>query len=359
MKKILKITLAAAVAFIFIWTLYFLYQKNQEDPIIYETEQPATRTIIRKSVATGSVIPRNEIFVKPRISGIIQDIYVQAGDLIKAGTTIARVKVIPDMVSLNNSENRVNRAKISLENAKLDFERNKQLFEQQVISKADFQPFELNKQQAIEELNAAEDALAIIKEGVSKKSTNTSNTLITAPVTGMVLDVPIEEGDNVIESNNFNEGTTIASLADMENLIFKGKVDESEVEKLKLGMELIMTVGAIEGQNFTATLEYIAPKGVEENGAIQFEIEAAVKIPEDQFIRAGYSANADVVLERKENVLSINEALLLFEDEKPYVEVEVGDQKFERRDIKTGLSDGIFIEVLEGLSEQDKVKKQK
>ncbi len=356
MKKILKITLAIAVAFVFVWTLYFLYQKNQKDPIVYETEQPAFRTIIRKSVAAGSVIPRNEIFVKPQISGIIQNIYVKAGDQIKAGDVIAKVKIIPDMVSLNNAENRVNRAKISLENAKLDFERNKQLFDQQVISKADFQPFELNKQQALEELNAAEDALAIIKDGVSKKTSNSSNTLIKATVTGMVLDVPVEEGDNVIESNNFNEGTTIASLADMENLIFKGKVDESEVEKLKLGMELIMTIGAIEGQNFSATLEYIAPKGVEENGAIQFEIEAAVQIPADQFIRAGYSANADVVLERKENVLSINEAQLLFEDDKPYVEVEIGNQKFERRDIKTGLSDGINIEILEGLTESDKIK---
>lgn len=342
---------------LFGWTLWFLYQKNQEVPVVYETEQPQVRTIVKKSVATGSVVPRNETFIKPQISGIVQQIYVKPGELLKEGDLIAKVKVIPDMVALSNAENRVNRARISLENARADYDRNKQLLENQVIATADFQPFETTRKQALEELNAAEDALAIVKEGASKKAGNVSNALIRSTVSGMVLDVPVEEGFNVIEANNFNEGTTIASVANMENLIFKGKIDESEVEKLRLGMELILKIGAIQDQDFTAHLEYISPKGIDQEGAIQFEIEAAVKIDSSHFIRAGYSANADVVLERKENVLSISEALLLFDDEQPYVEVETSPQEFERRDIKTGLSDGIYIEVTEGLAESDKVKK--
>lgn len=358
MKRVIQIIVIVGLLSVFVWTLYYLYQKNQEAPVVFETEQPMQRTIIRKSVATGSVVPRNETFIKSQISGIIQDIYVKAGDEIKEGDLIAKVKIIPDMVALNNAENRVNRAKISLENAKVDYDRNKQLLDQQVISQAEFQPFELSRKQAMEELNAAEDALAIVKEGVSKKSASSSNTLIRSTVNGMVLDVPVEVGFNVIEANNFNDGTTIASVADMENLIFEGNVDESEVEKLSLGMELIMTIGAIEDRKFTAILEYISPKGVEEEGAIQFEIEAAVKIDSSQFIRAGYSANADVVLERKDDVLSINEALLQFDDEKqPYVEVEVGQQQFERKNVSLGISDGIHIEIIEGLTADDQVKK--
>lgn len=356
MKSILKIVLLAGIGFLFVWTLWFLYQKNQEAPVVFETQTPEFRTIIKKSVATGSVIPRNETFIKPQISGIIQTIYVKPGDIIKSGDLIAKVKVIPDMVALNNGENRVNRAKISLSNAQADYNRNKQLMDKQVISAAEFQTFEINRKQALEELNAAEDALAIIREGVSKKSASASNTLIRSTVNGMVLDVPVEEGFNVIEANNFNEGTTIASVADMENLIFEGMVDESEVEKLDLGMELILNIGAIENHNFKAELEYISPKGVEEEGAIKFEIEAAVNVDTSFFIRAGYSANADVVLERKDSALSIDERLVIFEENKTYVELETAPQKFEKREVITGISDGIYIEIKEGLDESSSVK---
>lgn len=355
-KTIIRIVIGLAVIGTFAWTLVFLYQKNQEVPVEFETEAPEMRTIIKKSVATGSVMPRKEILIKPQISGILQTLYVSPGQIIKEGDLIAKVKVIPNMVSLNNAENRLNRAKISLENADVDYERNKQLLDQKVISAAEFQVFELARKQAREEVNASEDALAIVKDGISKKTGNSSNTLIRATVSGMVLDVPVEEGFNVIEANNFNDGTTIASVANMDKLIFEGKVDESEVEKLQLGMELIMTIGAIEDRQFKAILEYISPKGVEEDGAIQFEIEAAVEIDSSQFIRAGYSANADVVLEKRENVLSINEAVVSFKDGKAFVEVETGTQQYEERELKTGLSDGIHIEVLSGITESDKVK---
>lgn len=356
MKSIGRIVFITVLVAIFGWTLWYLYQKDQQPPETFETTTAAYRDIIRKSVATGSVVPRNETFIKPQISGIVQEIYVKPGDAVQKGDLIAKVKVIPDMVSLNNAENRVSRAKITLDNANLDFERNKRLYDQKVISLAEFQPFELARKQAEQELNAAEDALAIVKDGVSKSATNSSNTLIRSTVAGMVLDVPVEEGFNVIESNNFNDGTTIASVADMDNLIFEGLVDESEVEKLELGMELIMNIGAIENEAFTAILEYISPKGIEEEGAIKFEIEAAVKIDSSQFIRAGYSANANVVLERRDSVLSIDEGLLVFEDDQTFVEVEVGEQQFEKRAVTTGLSDGIYIEIIDGIDADAKIK---
>ena len=356
MKSALRILLLVVILGIFGWTLWFLYQKDQEPPEIFETTQAEYRDIIKKSVATGSVVPRNEIFIKPQISGIIQSIHVKPGDIIKSGDLIARVKVIPNMVSLNNAENRVNRAKISLENATVDYNRNLALLEKEVISQAEFQPFELSKKQALEELNASEDALAIVRDGVSKKTGNSSNTLIKSTVNGMVLDVPVEEGFNVIEANNFNDGTTIASVADMENLIFQGQVDESEVEKLDIGMTLIMNIGAIEDNEFTAVLEYISPKGIQEEGAIKFEIEAAVKLDTSTFIRAGYSANANVVLDRRDSVLSIDEGLISFEDNDAFVEIETSEQAFEKRKIMMGLSDGIYVEILSGITKEDKIK---
>ena len=357
MKSAIKIIGLVGILGLFIWTLFFLYQKNQEEPVVSETMSSEYRTIIKKSVAKGSVVPRNEIFIKPQISGIIQEIFVKPGDIVKNGDLIARVKVIPNMSALNNAENRANRAKISLNNAQMDYDRNKSLVDQGVISQAEFQQFEIARKQANEELNAAEDALAIVRDGVSNKVGNSSNTLIKSTVSGMVLDVPVEEGFNVIEANNFNDGTTIASIADMDNLIFQGRIDESEVEKLQLGMELIMNIGAIEKDEFKAILEYISPKGVTEEGAIKFEIEAAVAADSNHFIRAGYSANADVVLDRKDNVLSIDESLVTFEDNKTFVEVETSAQKFEKREIQTGISDGINIEVISGISEEDKLKK--
>lgn len=323
----------------------------------YTTQMASEMDIVKKSVATGSVVPRKEILIKPQVSGIIKEIYVEAGDTVSEGDLIAKVKVIPDMVSMNNAENRLNRAKISLENSNQDYNRNKSLLDQGVISQADFQPFELARKQAQEELSAAEDNLQIIKDGVAKRSGSSSNTLIRATISGMVLDVPVEEGNSVIEANTFNEGTTIASLADMQDLIFEGNVDESEVERLQPGMELIVRIGAIEGREFPASLEYISPKGVELNGAIQFEIRAAVNLEEGEFIRAGYSANADVVLDKRTNVLAISEALVQFDEErKPYVEVKTGENTYERKDVELGLSDGINVEVLSGVTKEDEIK---
>lgn len=360
MKKVLKVLLLVVVVAAILGTMVFLYQKSRKKPVIYETKTPFISDVVKKTVATGSVVPRKEIDIKPQVSGIIEEVYIEAGNHVKKGDLIARVKIIPNMVELNNAESRLNKAKINFEDSKMVYERQKKVYEQGVIPEAEFQQFRLAYMSAMEELETAESHLQLIKEGVSKKSGNTTNTLIRSTIEGMVLDVPVEVGNSVIESNTFNEGTTIASVADMGEMIFEGKVDETEVGKLRLGMPLILSVGAIEDEKFDAVLEYIAPKGKEENGAIQFEIKADVKLKENAFVRAGYSANADIVLERRDSVMVIPESLISFEKEgdSAFVEIETQPQVFEKRFIQTGLSDGVNIEIKTGLGITDKLKGQ-
>ncbi len=357
MKKFFKIFILIVVLGGFVYTIYFLYEKSQAKPVVYETTNAIETNIIKKTVATGSVVPRKEIEIKPMVSGIIEEIYVQEGAMIKKNDLIAKVRIIPNMVNLNNAESRVNRAKIALENAERNFKRQKDLYAQSVISKTQYEQYELEYENAEEELLAAENNLQLIKEGQTKATGKSTNTLIRSTIDGMILDIPIEIGNSVIESNTFNDGTTVCIVADMGEMVFEGKVDESEVGKIREGMDLILTVGAINDVNFHALLEHISPKGVEENGAIQFEIKAAVDLIDTVFVRAGYSANADIVLDRKDSVLAISEALLQFENDSAFVEVETGEQVFEKRFVETGLSDGINIEILSGLSKEDKIKK--
>lgn len=357
MKRILRYLLILIVIVVFAGTLVYLYRKSRPEPEVFTTEKAFYTDIIRKTVATGSVIPRKEIEIKPQVSGIIDKIFVEPGDIVASGDLIARVRIIPNMVNLNNAESRVEQARIRVKETRLDFERKEQLHGKNVIPLSEFQTAELTYSTAKAELDAAENNLQLIREGVTKRSGQVSNTLIRSTIRGMILDVPVEEGNSVIESNTFNAGTTIASVADMGEMIFEGNVDESEVGRLKPGMELILVIGAIEGETFRAVLEYIAPKGVEQNGAIQFQIKAAMELREGFFVRAGYSANADIVLDRRDSVLAIREALLRFENNgDPYVEVSIGEQTYEKRPVLTGISDGINIEILEGLSEADSVK---
>ncbi len=356
MKNVFRIILVLTIIGLFAWTLVYLYGKSQKPPEEFETESPFVATVIKKAVATGSVVPRKEVLIKPKISGIIDKIYVVPGQKVNKGDLIARVTVIPDMVNLNNAETRLNKSRIELENSKANMERNKTLFASGAISKSEMQVYETAYRNAKEETEAAENNLSLIKEGASKKAGSVSNTLIKSTIAGMILDIPVEEGNSVIESNTFNDGTTIAIIADMSEMIFLGKVDESEVGKLKTGMDLILIIGAIENETFEAKLEYIAPKGVEENGAIQFEIKAALVLKENVFIRAGYSGNADIVLARADSTLVIHESLLQFEKQKPFVEVETTTQIFEKKYIETGLSDGINIQVLSGIDKDAKIK---
>jgi HlyD family secretion protein len=357
MKTFFRIFIIAIVVGIFGFTIYYLYGKSKDTPVIYETTSAfMAPNIIKKTVATGSVNPRKEIDITPKVSGIIEEIFVEPGQMIEEGDVIARVKIIPNMVSLNNAESRLNRAEISLENAKKSYERRKELFGDGVIPAAEFEQYELEYENALEELTAAQNNLELIQEGQMKAAGKTSNTLVRSTISGMVLDVPVEQGNSVIESNTFNAGTTIATIADMNEMVFEGKIDETEVGKISEGMPLILQIGAIEETRFEAVLEHISPKGVEENGAIQFEIKADVVLRNDQFIRAGYSANADIVLARADSVMALPESVIQFDGDTAFVEVETEPQVFERRNVELGLSDGIHIEVISGVSQEEKIK---
>lgn len=359
MKKFFRIAGIVVLIAVFLGTFYFLYTKSKNKPVVFKTQTPKVETITKKTVATGSVVPRKEIEIKPQVSGIIEEVYLEAGQMVKTGDIIAKVKIIPDMVTLNNAESRVNRAQLNYEDAKIDYERQHELYEKKVIPYEEYQKAQLAFNTSREELSAAENNLELIKKGVTKKSEKTTNTLIRSTINGMLLDVPVEVGNSVIQANTFNAGTTIAVVADMTDMVFEGKVDETEVGKIKEGMDIILTIGAIENETYNAILRYLSPKGVEENGAIQFEIKADVKLKEGQFIRSGYSANASIVLEERDSVMVIPEALLKFENDSSYVEVETDSQVFEKRFVQVGLSDGINIEVLEGLEFEDKIKGEK
>jgi HlyD family secretion protein len=356
MKKILKFLLLFAFVALVIWVFYYLYKKSKTDPVVFETEMPQTINIVKKTVATGSIVPRKEIAIKPQESGIITEVYIESGDIVKKGDLIAKIQIIPEMIQVNDAENRLKKAKLENENTRLEFERKKELYEGRVIALSEFQAEELKFRTSKEDLEAAENHLNLIREGVTRKMGAQTNTLIRSTIEGMVLDVPVEQGNSVIKSNAFNDGTTVAIVADMGEMIFEGNVDETEVGKISEGMHLLLSIGALDTVSFDAYLEYISPKGKEANGAIQFEIKAAVKLKENQFIRAGYSANADIVLAKRDSVLAISEKVLQFGKDSVFVEVETTSQLFEKRLVKTGLSDGINIEVLEGLKKEEKIK---
>ena len=357
MKKVFRITLFTLLVGSFLYMSYFLYSKSKEPDEVFETDSVFVTTIIRKTVATGSIIPRKEIEIKSQVSGVVDKIYVEAGQVAKKGQLLSKIRIIPNSVALNNAQTQLRSARINFENAKKEKERQEQLYNEKIISEVEYNEFKLDFELREEALAAAESNLQLIREGASKKAGTATNE-VRSTVDGMILDVPVREGSFVIESNTFNEGTTIVSIANMQAMIFEGQVDESEVGKIREGMPLKLIIGALEGESFDATLEYISPKGVEEEGAIQFEVRADIEIQEDVFLRAGYSANADIVLEQKDQVMAIKESNLIFEDDdKVFVEVMTGPQLFEKRQIETGISDGINIEVVSGLAKEDLLKK--
>ncbi|QQR86023.1 MAG: efflux RND transporter periplasmic adaptor subunit [Flavobacteriales bacterium] len=360
MRKFLKYTLLTGLGLLFIWTMWFLYDKSNPEPDEFKSEKATKNNVVKKTVANGKIVPRKEILIKPVVSGIIRELYVEAGDQIKKGDPLAKIQIVPDMMQLSSAEQRVNAANIGVQNAQLNFDRNKPLADKGVISAAEMQGFDIALRNAKQELAAAEEALKVVRDGISNKSAG--NTVVRSTIDGMILDVPVKEGNSVIERNNFNEGTTIAAVADMGDLIFQGKVDESEVGKVKLQMPVVLTVGAIENAKWDAELEYIAPKGVEENGAIQFEIRAAVKLKDGESLRSGYSANADIVLDQRDSVLTVPESIVSFNTKGDSAFVFVknpggeGDEAWKKTYIKTGLSDGINLEVLEGIDGSTELK---
>ncbi len=410
MNKGCVIALAALLVIFSIFLGVYFYNQNAKDPTVYEIEKPAVIDIIKKTVATGSIKPRREVMVKPQVSGVVDELYVEAGEIVAKGQKMAKIKLIPSQISINNAQSQVELSRIRFEeakrelirqqsvfskkldvesaradydNAKKEADRNRQLYEEGVISEQDFnrierdleiaraafenaeiiagnnlRQFEADVDIKKQELNAAINNLQLLKEGASKNSRQVNN-IIVSTVDGMVLDVPVEEGSSVIERNNFNEGTSIAVVADMNSLIFEGKVDESDVGKLKEGMPLELTIGAIEDKKFDATLEFISPQGVEEEGTVKFEVRAAIKPSRDIFLRAGYSANGDIILDKRSQVVALKERDIIFDDDSAYVEVQMGDQQFEKRLVQVGLSDGIQIEVLSGVDTTTQVKVQK
>jgi len=357
MKKIFKYVLIAIGVLLVLYAVARVLKTNSKPAVTFDTAVAKEETITNRVLATGKVIPEDEVLIKPQISGIIEEILVEEGDQLKSGDLIATIKVVPNEQSLVSARGRVRNAEIALSNAQIEYDRNKTLFDKGVVASQDFLAIELQYKQAKQELENARNDYQIIRVGSAGGST-TANTNIRATVDGTVLEIPVKEGDQVIEANNFNDGTSIATIADMSKMIFEGQVDEAEVEKLEIGMPITIKLGAMQSEDFDAKLKFIAPKGVEDQGAVQFNIEANIEIPDSVFIRAGYSANASIILEKKENVLAVKEAWLQFdkETEKPYVEVEVGENEYERRDLELGVSDGINVEVLSGLTESDKIK---
>ena len=355
--KYLKYFGIGAIILGFLFSMAYYIKTNSRSAITYETSKLSKQTIEEKIVATGSVVPEDEVNIVPQISGIIDEIFVEEGDEVVAGDLLAKIKVVPNEQSLNSAEGRVKTARIVLNNSTKEFERNKKLFDKGVISEQDFNSVELRYNQDQQNLENALSDLQIIRLGSIGGSALT-NTNVRSTVSGTVLQVPVKEGDQAIEANTFNPGTTIATVADLNKMIFEGRVDEGEVGKLEIGMDLKISLGAIEEKEYDAKLTLIAPKGIEVAGAIQFKIEGEVFLDDEYVVRAGYSANATIITDVKRDILSINESLLQFDNstKKPFVEVQISGQKFERKDIELGISDGVYAEVLGGVSESDNIK---
>jgi HlyD family secretion protein len=355
--KIVKYLIIAFLVFGVLFSAAYFAKTNSKSSVTYETEKLFKTTIEKETVITGKIIPQDEVEVKPQIGGIIDRIFVKEGDKVTRGDLIARIKVVPNEQNLNAAKGRLKKAQIALETRTKDFVRNKKLYDKGIIANAEFIGIELQYNQAKQDVLNAKSDLQIIREG-SIGGSSAANTDIRATVPGTVLEIPVKAGDQVIESNSFNSGTTIAAIADLSKMIFEGKVDEAEVASLRLGTTLKVSLGAVEDQELDAVLKFIAPKGTEEQGAVQFKIEADMLLNDSIVVRAGYSANASIILERKEDVLALREALLQFDrkTQEPYVQIMTGDQKFERKDVKLGISDGENVEILEGINEDDAVK---
>jgi HlyD family secretion protein len=357
MNKTVKIILGIVLLILLVFVLKYFKDSNAKEVVDYKTELPFYSTLDTKTVATGKLNPEEEIELKPQISGIVDQIFVEEGDLVRKGDLIAKIRVVPNEQALGSAKSRINSARLSFENAQTLFDRNKTLFEKGVISKQDFENSELSLNQSKESYDQSKDDYQIIKQG-SLSGGSSANTTIVAQIPGTVLEIPVREGDQVIQSNNFNAGTTIATIADMSKMIFEGKVDESEVGKLEEGKDIKVILGAINEKEFPAILTFVAPKGVEENGAVQFTIKADVTIEVSTKIRAGYSANAEIEIESKDSILVIKEALLQFNriTEKPFVELLKANGSFETKNVEIGLSDGINVEIIEGVEEGDEIK---
>ncbi len=359
MKKYRKLIIAALIALVFIGTFVFLWRKSQPQEVVYNEFAPAVNDVRKTTIITGKIEPRNEVNIKPQISGIITELMKEPGQYVQQGEVIARVKVIPDMGQLSSAEARVRLAGINLKQAQVDYDREQALYDKQLVSADEFEKIRQKLHQAKEELTAAQDALQVVRDGVSKSNASASSTLVRSTISGVILDVPVKVGNSVILSNTFNDGTTIASVANMNDLIFRGNIDETEVGQLVSGMPMKITIGALQDLKFDAALEYISPKATESNGANQFEIKAAVHVAKDDKLRSGYSANAEIVLASVDKALTIPESAIEFSGDSTFVYIIKGEGKektYVRQPVTTGLSDGVNIEIKKGLTPKDKIR---
>ncbi len=356
MKKAFKYIILAVIGVIFIGTFVFLFAKSRPEKVEYQEIEATVATIRKTSVVTGKIEPRNEVNIKPQINGIISELYKEAGEQVKENEIIAKLKVIPDMTSLSSAESRVRLSELNLKQAKTDYEREKALYDKKLVSAEEYDKIVQAYDQAKEERAAAQDALEVIRDGVSSTNATGSSTLVRSTITGLILDIPVKVGNSVIQANTMNDGTTVATVANMSDLIFDGDIDETEVGLLSEGMNILITIGALPDYSSEATLEYISPKAVESNGANQFEIKAAVKVNDQYKIRSGYSANAEVVLQEAKDVVSIPESCLEFDGDDSYVYLKGAEQEYVRTAVTTGLSDGVNIEIKSGLKAGDKVR---
>ena len=356
MKKVIKYIVVVLIVAVFAGTFVFLYKKSKPEEIRYQELTVTTQDIARTTVLTGKIVPRNEVNIKPQINGIIAEIFKEAGQMVQKGEVIARLTVIPDMNSLSAAQSRVRLSEINLKQAQTNFDREKSLFEKNLISAEEYEKTEQQLNQAREEYAASQESLEVIRDGVSSKNATSSSTLIRSTITGLILDIPVKVGNSVIQANTLNDGTTVATVANMSDLIFEGQIDETEVGSLYEGMPLTITIGALRDYTFDADLEYISPKAVENNGANQFKVKAAVKVDSNHTIRSGYSANAQIELEKATGVLSIPESALEFVKNEPYVYKKAEDGSYTMTKVTTGLSDGVNIEIKEGLTQDDIVR---
>ena len=355
MKKIGKYIVAVLVAAIFAGTFAYLYQRSKPKETRYHELEASMGSIVKSTVLTGKIQPRDEVNIKPQISGIVAELYKEAGQSVKQGEIIAKLKVIPDMSSLSSAQSRVRLAEVNAKQVKTDYDREKALYDKQLVSADEYEKSYQQLLQAQEELASAKEALEIIRDGVSSSNASGSSTLVRSTISGLILDVPVKVGNSVTMSNTFNDGTTIATVANMDDLIFDGNIDETEVGRISLGLPVKITVGALQDVSLDATLEYIAPKATESNGTNLFEIKASVKVPSGVTVRSGYSANAEIVLQKAENVVCIQESAIQWDGDDTYVYIKDGED-YARRDVVTGLSDGVNIEIKSGLSAGEKVR---
>ncbi len=353
-RWILVILLVAGV----LATFFFLWKRQQPKPVTYEIHRVERGDLQKSTIVTGKVEPRDEVAIKAQIQGIVAALYKEAGQSVKKGEAIAKIKVVPDMQALSAAESRLRLAEVNLNNIKTVFTRDSALYARRVIAQEEYQKSELQYMQAKEELQISQDNLSIVREGVTAATKESGNTIVRSDITGTILEIPVKVGNSVQSVGAFSEGTTIATVADMSDMLFVGKMDETEVGKLHEGMQMDLIIGALNDHRFTATLEYISPKGTESNGAMMFQIKGAARIPDSIQIRSGYSANAEIVLESRKQVLTLAEAAVHINADSSYVELATDStaQEVTERKVVTGMSDGIKIEIVSGLEEGDIVR---